>query len=368
MRLMCRESTLASTAPDSSSMAAAPHAAMPWPRLDLFPEIRGRVFGLAQRTFPFISVEHSPCRVVHEDVASGFKLLRYTFGAGRSPGGTLLVVPHFINRPYILDLYPDVSVVRHFCQRGFDVHLIDWGYPSAEHAGLSFEHYAAYVGKALNLASGKPANVLGYCTGGMVLLMYMALHPGAVRKSVLLATPVDFSTCDARTMLVRWSSALYDTPVLGNVPGEFANLLGIYLLSLYYPLFLAEEHFAHEMLSCESLRDLWRRVRWVLDAPAVPLAVYDQLVGCCYRKNLLVQNKLEVGGRRIDLGKIETPVLNVLARYDHLVPPRSAMRLRSVYRGNQYREIVFPSSHVGLSVSRIAHERLWPRVSGWLAA
>ena len=34
-----------------------------------------------------------------------------------------------INRPYILDLQPDKSVVRQYLERGFDVYLIDWGVP-----------------------------------------------------------------------------------------------------------------------------------------------------------------------------------------------------------------------------------------------
>jgi polyhydroxyalkanoate synthase len=37
----------------------------------------------------------------------------------------LLVVYALINRPYILDLQPDKSVVRRFLEDGFDVYLID---------------------------------------------------------------------------------------------------------------------------------------------------------------------------------------------------------------------------------------------------
>ena len=35
-----------------------------------------------------------------------------------------------VNRPYILDLQPDKSVVRQYLDRGFDVYMIDWGVPS----------------------------------------------------------------------------------------------------------------------------------------------------------------------------------------------------------------------------------------------
>jgi polyhydroxyalkanoate synthase len=42
----------------------------------------------------------------------------------------LLFVYALINRPYILDLQQDRSVVRRMLEAGFDVYLIDWGEPS----------------------------------------------------------------------------------------------------------------------------------------------------------------------------------------------------------------------------------------------
>lgn len=45
---------------------------------------------------------------------------------------------------------------------------------------------------------------------------------------------------------------------------------------------------------------------------------------------------------------------------DHIVPLSASKSLKSVYSGNNYEEIVFPSSY--LSVSREAHLNLWPKV------
>ena len=41
----------------------------------------------------------------------------------------VLVCYALVNRPYILDLQPDQSVVRQLLARGFEVYLIDWGVP-----------------------------------------------------------------------------------------------------------------------------------------------------------------------------------------------------------------------------------------------
>ena len=46
-----------------------------------------------------------------------------------------------INRPYILDLLPDKSVVRRYLEEGFDVYIIDWGVPSDGDRHLTLENY-----------------------------------------------------------------------------------------------------------------------------------------------------------------------------------------------------------------------------------
>ena len=46
-----------------------------------------------------------------------------------------------VNRPYILDLQADRSVVRQLLKQGFDVFLIDWGIPSVNDHNLRLYDY-----------------------------------------------------------------------------------------------------------------------------------------------------------------------------------------------------------------------------------
>ncbi len=41
----------------------------------------------------------------------------------------LLIVYALVNRPYMMDLQEDRSLIRGLLSQGFDVYLIDWGYP-----------------------------------------------------------------------------------------------------------------------------------------------------------------------------------------------------------------------------------------------
>src|SRR3990172_2887923 len=42
----------------------------------------------------------------------------------------ILIVYALVNRPYMVDLQEDRSLVRNLLKLGMDVYLIDWGYPS----------------------------------------------------------------------------------------------------------------------------------------------------------------------------------------------------------------------------------------------
>jgi hypothetical protein len=84
------------------------------------------------------------------------------------------------------------------------------------------------------------------------------------------------------------------------------------------------------------------------------------------KRILLINNKMRINSQTIDLRKIRCPLLNILAKYDHIVPLAAGKALKDVYSGKSYEEIVFPSSHIGLSVSKEANLNLWPKVCEWV--
>ncbi|NIR30473.1 MAG: alpha/beta fold hydrolase [Gammaproteobacteria bacterium] len=295
---------------------------------------------------------------VHTDMP--FTLERYADGG---TGERVLFVPPIINHPWILDLRPEVSVVQRFCQAGFDVYMARWGCDSRKDIG--FHDIVAYL-RAVSQRIGR-ASVFGYCTGGIISLLFTALHPRWVNSLTLLATPVDFSMSDIRILWGRWFDVRRLRRWFKNVPGEVINTIGVGLLYYHLPGFLSHHAFVQEITSPEAAVDYWRRLRWVSDAPRIPGKAYEEFIEGCYRGNLLVHNAMRIDGRCVDLSRIDVPILNIMAEYDHIVPTASVTALGSAVASSRYEEIIFPSSHVGLSVSRSAHERLWPRVTQWIA-
>ena len=80
-----------------------------------------RVVDAALRT----RVGTTPTTVVLEE--GTHTLLHYTRETPATQAEPVLLCYALVNRPYILDLQPDKSVVRQYLDRGFDVYMIDWG-------------------------------------------------------------------------------------------------------------------------------------------------------------------------------------------------------------------------------------------------
>jgi polyhydroxyalkanoate synthase len=278
-------------------------------------------------------------------------------------GERILILPPIINEPWILDFKPEVSVVQRFCEQDLDVYIIRWSCETERDIGiLDLVTFVRVVAERLGGAS-----VFGYCTGGIVALAFTALHPTLVHSLSLLATPVDFSGDDIRILWGRHFDVSSIRKWVKDIPGEVVNCIGVALLYYHLPQFLLQKDFVEELTSPEAFIDYWRRLRWVIESPRIPGKAFEEFVHQCYKANLLIHNKMRIDGRNIDLTRITAPVLNIMAKYDHIVSVESAQALARVIPASRYEEILFPSSHVGLSVSGKAHEQLWPKAAGWIA-
>jgi polyhydroxyalkanoate synthase len=217
------------------------------------------------------------------------------------------------------------------------------------------------------MAGTERVNLLGICQGGTLSLCYSALHPDKVGALVTMVTPVDFHTPD--NLLGQWVrhvdvDLLVDA--LGNVPGELLNRVFLALK----PLRLGGQKYLDVL---EQLPDparaanFLRMERWIEDSPAQAGTAFREFVKGLFQQNRLVRGTFEIGGRRIDLGAVRAPVLNVYATRDHLVPPASSQALRQHVGTDDYTELAFQGGHIGIYVSRRAQREIPPRVAGWLA-
>ncbi len=309
-----------------------------------------------------------------EEVWRDGKVVLYRFIGEREPTVEvpLLIAYALVNRPYMVDLQDNKSLVRQLLARGQDVYIIDWGYPDRSDRFLDLEDYIErFIGGAvdhLREAYGIDAiNLLGICQGGAFSLSYAALNPAKVRNLITMVTPVDFHTPD--NMLSNWTRGMdvdlfVDT--LGNVPADLMNMC--YLTLKPWRLFVQKYVGMADILDDRAaMEDFLRMEKWIFDSPDQAGEAFRQFITMYYQRNGFVEGGIEIGGREVHLGMVEMPVLNIFAEQDHLVPPSASKPLRGLVGTDDYSELSFRGGHIGIYVSGRAQKEVPDAIHGWLA-
>ncbi len=320
---------------------------------------------------PEVEVGITPADIVYQ--LNDIKLLHYKPLTDTQEPVPILIIYALINKPYILDLQPDRSVVKFLLQNGFDVYLIDWGEPREKDHILTVDDYVnnfidKIVGFILEDKGIDQLTILGYCMGGTLSAMYTALHPDKVKNFMAMAAPIYFDTDES--LLHVWARPEYfdvDRMVdaFGNVPPEFLNG-GYLLLDPIGNLYSKYIKFLENVDNDAFVRMFLRMEKWINDG--IPLAgeTFREFLKKGYQQNLLVQNKWKLDGKTVNLKQITMPVLNIIGNFDDLVPPTASKPFLDYVGSSDKKELIMPTGHIGLSVSSKSHQNLWPRVVEWL--
>lgn len=283
----------------------------------------------------------------------------------------LLVVYALINRETMLDLQPGRSVVQNFLQAGIDVYMIDWGYPARKDRYLTIDdHVNGYMDNIVDFILDKhnldKIHLMGICMGGTFCVIYSALHPEKVKNLVTTVTPTNFDTNQG--LLHIWMKDMDVDRIVdtyGNIPGDIMNM-GFLLLNPARLMIDKYVGFIENMANKKFVENFIRMEKWIFDSPDVPGETFRQFVRDCYQKNLLIQSKMEVGGKRVDLKKITMPLLNYYGKYDHLVPPEACELLIGKVGSKDVEDICLDTGHIGIYVSSKCQKEFAPRIVRWL--
>ena len=300
------------------------------------------------------------------------RLYRYRSISGTPGAVPLLVVYALVNRPYMMDLEPDRSLIRGLLSRGLDVYLIDWGYPDGSDRFTTLEDYlegqlVECVDEILKVRGLDALNLLGVCQGGVFSLCFAALHPERVRNLITMVTPVDFHT--STDLLSKWARKIDVEAWVGqaNVSGDVLNQLFLALM----PFRLSQQKYA-DLLRVPPdrarIENFMRVERWIYDSPDQAGAAFREFVVWFYQQNRFLRGGLEIGGRRVDLRNLDLPILNLIGTRDHLVPPASSRALRALAGSRDFTTLELDLGHIGMYVSARAQRQVPAAIGDWLAA
>jgi polyhydroxyalkanoate synthase len=331
----------------------------------------------AMETLETVEVGGTPSEVVYTE--NKLELLHYKpEEAGIEPEEThdvpILIVYALINKPYILDLQAERSVVRRLLEAGHDVYLIDWNEPSRMDQHLTLDDYVnRYIENCVDevreRSGQEKINVLGYCMGGTMSAMYAALHPQKVNALGLMAAGLCFQGTGG--ILEEWGSdEYYDaeevTDTFGNVPAEFLDI-GFALMDPVDNYVSKYVRFYENLENEDFVENFGRMERWLSEGIDVAGEAYDQFLTDLYQENKLYHNEMYLDGEHVNVENIDMPVLQITGEYDHLIPADASKPFNEVVGSDDVTTIEFSTGHIGLSVSSSSHEEVWPEVCEWYA-
>jgi polyhydroxyalkanoate synthase len=286
----------------------------------------------------------------------------------------VMLVMATTNRGYLFDLLPGQSFVEFLLKNGFDVFMVDWDPPLPSERGLSLTDYTqdflpTCINKVMEETGETDVNIIGYCMGGVLSLIYAATHPnGPLRNMVCLTTPINWQEMGLFSL---WSDKRYldvdklvDT--LGIVPAEF--------IERSFEMLRPAQRTAgrmrvwNEMWNDDFVRSYRAFERWGNETLPLAGEYYRETTRELMWENKLMNGDLVVDGKPADLANIDIPLMAVMAEHDHIAPIAATKPLLEKISSTDTHELVLKGGHVSLVAGPNAVRRMWPAVNQWLGA
>ena len=284
---------------------------------------------------------------------------------------SVLVVPGFTAGPRMLDLDPQRSAVRTLAAHGIDTWLLDWGRTDETDRHRTVANQLERIDRAVDAvreaANGRRPALAGHFHGGLLTLLYCLRHPGKAAALVALSTPVRFSSGDdAFAGWLRACDGERLVDVLGNVPGPLVAALA----AASSPMGWCGGGFFTLLKGLDSATAADRMARFEHARrfpPAFPGETFRGLYRAFYRDDSFsAGGGAVIDGHRYELSGLRTPLLNVFARDDRIVPPDASRPLAEWARAAPGSNREHPGGHYDLLTGSGAHTGMLPGIAAWL--
>lgn len=295
----------------------------------------------------------------------------------------LILVPALGIHCWTFDLMPNRSMVRYLMARGHDVFVIDWGQPSQANRDLDLDTYVnrwmpAAVEAVRAQAGTEQVNLLGYCMGGLLCMLYLGGHPQApVRTLSTIASPVNFhksgpfgklfSLAAIPAMQVHdWFQVRLEPldSKLFHIP---ANLLSLGFKMTNPPgVVQSYVDLLRHLGDRDYLTEYMTMGQWFNDMVDYPGAVVREVIEKMILGNSLADGRLSIGGRDVDFANITQDLLAFGGSTDRIVTVRAAREILKVVGSREKRFEVAPGGHAGVFAGSKAPAHCWRVIVDWL--
>jgi polyhydroxyalkanoate synthase len=272
-----------------------------------------------------VNIAATPGAVVFQNEL--MQLIQYTPTTDQVYRRPILYIPPLVNKYYLLDLQPKSSLIRWLVEQGHTVFVVSWVNPGHELADMDIADYIKLgpiaALDAIEQATGeRTVDMFGFCMGGTLVAMALAYLAGKgegdrVASATTIGTLFDFAS------LGQWSTF--------TEPEQLRAM---------------ERHLLHKgFMAAQDLQALFSAVRandliwssvvnhylldreappsdilyWFADGSHLPRAFLLTYAQQMLRDNLLKEpGGMSIDGVPLDLGAIQTPLLAISLKDDHV--------------------------------------------------
>ena len=293
----------------------------------------------------------TPGKVVHCNRL--IELIQYSPTTPTVRQTPLLIVPHWINKYYILDMQPKNSMVRYLVEQGFTVFIISWKNPDETMAEITIEDYMdlgplAASGIVREITGCDTMNVMGYCIGGTLLTLTLAWlaarRDGRFGSATFMVSLQDFSKVgDTAVFISEPSIDFIEQQILERGYLDSREMANMFNLLRSNDLIWANVVNNYLMGNNPPAFDL---LYWNSDGTRMAGTAHGWYLRNTYLENNLIKpGKVRLKGKAIDLGRIQLDAYAVGAEKDHIVPWDAAWRITQLF-GGAVRFVLASSGHI----------------------
>lgn len=295
----------------------------------------------------------------------------------------LVLIPALGIHSWTFDIKPNRSMVRYLMARGYQVYLIDWGSPSAADRELNLDTYVnRWMPKAIDAVqrhSGAPnVNLVGYCMGGLLALMYLGGHEEAPVKSLsTIASPVNFHKSGA----IGKAAALISRPALlmndwfrfrvdplnsrlFHVPGKLVSIG--FKLTNPPGVVTAYLDLVRNISDREYVTDHMTMGQWFNDMVDYPGATVREIVSKMLLRNNMANGDIRVGDIDVHFSQIKQDLLAFAGKTDNICSIEAARDVMRQVGSQDKRFEVVPGGHAGVFAGSKSPATTWRIIADWL--
>jgi poly(3-hydroxybutyrate) depolymerase len=299
------------------------------------------------------------------------RLRDFSTGSRKRVVPTLVLPPQAGHDSCIVDYSAEQSQMRTILDAGLTrAYSLDWIGASDETKNATIDDYLEVIDRSIDQLGGQ-VNLVGDCQGGWLATIYAALEPERVNTLTIAGAPIDFH-CGEPVIV----AALNSLAPKGNldfyrslVTAGDGTLDGRHMLAGFI-MIQPDNEVGRQLALLANINDAPHVERyrefedWFKYTQPIPGAFYLWIVEHLFRDNELIAGKLRIGGRRVDLGRIDCPLNLLGGGTDHITPPDQVFALAD-YASTDEADVLRDTSdggHLGLFMGHEALRHRWPRL------